>query len=186
MGIMGRTNLSQASIATGDPLMSLTEKQRIFVDSIMRGQTQTMAARSAGFSNIHVEANRLMKMPKIHESLQHLQRKYEKASQMTRKKVMNGLIEAIDMAKLQAEPATMVNGWREIGRMCGYYAAERKIIDINITAKRAVDQLETLSDAELLEMIEKDSELIEGEFTEVFSSVPVTGTDGADDATEAG
>jgi len=89
---------------------------------------------------------------------------------MTRKKVMDGMLEAIEMAKLQAEPATMVNGWREIGRMCGYYAAERKILDINITAKRAVDQLEMLSDGELLEMIERDSDLIEGEFTEVFEA----------------
>ena len=167
---MGRTTLSRASLATGDPLMSLTDKQKLFVDAMMRGQTQTLAARTAGFSNVHVEANRLMKMSKIHEALQYLHAKHERASQMTRKKVMDGMLEAIEMAKLQAEPATMVNGWREIGRMCGYYAAERKILDINITAKRAVDQLEMLSDGELLEMIERDSDLIEGEFTEVFEA----------------
>lgn len=167
---MGRTNLSRASLATGDPLMSLTDKQKLFVDAMMRGQTQTLAARTAGFSNVHVEANRLMKMSKIHEALQYLHAKHERVSQMTRKKVMDGMLEAIEMAKLQAEPATMVNGWREIGRMCGYYAAERKILDINITAKRAVDQLEMLSDGELLEMIERDSDLIEGEFTEVFEA----------------
>jgi phage terminase small subunit len=162
--------ISQASRATGNPLMSLTDKQKLFVDALMRGQSQTMAARSAGFADANVAANRLMKKPKIHESVAHLQRKYEKASQMTRKKVMDGMLEAIGMAKLQADPGVMVNGWREIGRMCGYYAAEVRKIDINITAKRAVDKLETLSDAELLEMIDKDSDLIEGEFTEVFEA----------------
>ena len=135
---MTRVITSQASIATGDPIMSLTPKQKIFVESLIKGQTQSLAARSAGYSNIHVEANRLMQMPKIHEAVAYLHRKHEKASQMTRKKVMDGLLEAIEMAKMQAEPATMVNGWREIGRMCGYYAAERKILDVNITAKRAV------------------------------------------------
>jgi phage terminase small subunit len=88
---------------------------------------------------------------------------------MTRKKVMDGMLEAIEMAKIQADPGVMVNGWREIGRMCGYYAAEKKVLDINITAKRTVDKMETLSDAELLEMIDRDSDMIEGEFTEVFS-----------------
>ena len=167
---MTRSSVSKVSLVTGDPLRSLTEKQRLFVDSLIRGLSQTMAARSAGYAQPHIDANRLMKKPKIHEAVSHLQRKYEKASQMTRKKVMDGMLEAIEMAKLQSEPATMVGGWREIGRMCGYYAAEKRVLDINITAKRAVDKLETLSDAELLEMIDKDSDMIEGEFTEVFAS----------------
>jgi hypothetical protein len=89
---------------------------------------------------------------------------------MTRKQVMDGFKEAIDMAKVQAEPATMVSGWREIARMCGYYAPEKREINVNITAKRAVDQLETLSDDELLEIIEKDSEVIEGEFEEILET----------------
>ena len=131
LGLMTRSSVSKVSLVTGDPLRSLTEKQRLFVDSLIRGMSQTMAAR---------------------------------------KKVMDGMLEAIEMAKLQSEPATMVGGWREIGRMCGYYAAEKRVLDINITAKRAVDKLETLSDAELLEMIDKDSDMIEGEFTEVFAS----------------
>ncbi len=161
---------SQASRVTGDPLHSLTDKQKIFVDAMIRGQTQTGAARAAGYSKPHQGANTLMKLPKIREAITHLQSKYERASQMTRKKVMDGMLEAIQMAKVQSDPGVMVNGWREIGRMCGYYAAERKILDVNITAKRAVDKLETLSDAELLEMIDKDSDMIEGEFTEVFAS----------------
>jgi phage terminase small subunit len=167
---MARNAVSQASIATGDPLMSLTDKQKIFVDALLHGQTQTMAARSAGYAQAPIDANRLMKKPKIHEALAYLHRKHERASQMTRKKVMDGMLEAISMAKLQADPGVMVNGWREIGRMCGYYAAEKHVLDINITAKRAIDKLETLSDAELLDMIDKDSDAIEGEFTEVFKA----------------
>ena len=90
---------------------------------------------------------------------------------------MDGMLEAIEMAKMQSEPGVMVAGWREIGRMCGYYAAEKKILDINITAKRAVDKLETLSDAELLEMIEEDNEAIEGEFAEVLEATQQTADD---------
>jgi len=160
----------RSAMITGDPTIDLTAKQKLFVDGMLRGMPQTTAARAAGYNNAPVDANRLMKNPKVQESLQFLQHKYEKASQMTRKKVMDGMLEAIEMAKVQAEPGVMVAGWREIGRMCGYYAAEKRVIDVNITAKRAVDKLETLSDAELLEMIEEDSEAIEGEFTEVIEA----------------
>lgn len=156
--------------ATGNPTLELTEMETIFVNNLLKGQPQTIAARGAGYSAPGVEATRLMKKPKIQDALYYLQKKYEKASQMTRKKVMDGFTEAIEMAKAQGEPATMVNGWREIGRMCGYYAPEKKILDVNVTAKRAVDVIETLSDAELLEMIENDSEAIEGEFTEILES----------------
>jgi phage terminase small subunit len=159
---------------TGDPTMGLTDKQRAFIDNVLRGMPQTLAARTAGYANAPVEGNRMMKNPKIREALQILHYKHEKASQMTRKKVMDGMLEAIDMARIQGESGVMVAGWREIGRMCGYYAAEKKVIDINITAKRAVDKLEMLSDAELLEMIDKDSDAIEGEFTEVLEATQQT------------
>jgi hypothetical protein len=165
---MGRPSISKSSVATGNPTLSLSDQQRMFVDGIMRGTKQTHSARAAGYRDPATAANRLMRSARVVESIQYLQRGYEKSHQMTRKKVMDGMLEAIEMAKIQAEPATMVTGWREIGRMCGYYAAEKKVIDINITAKRAVDKLETLSDAELLEMIDEDSETIEGDFTEVF------------------
>lgn len=178
---MPRTDMRTAEI-TGDPTRALTEKQKLFVTHLIKGNKQTHSARLAGFANPDIEGSRLMKLPKIRESMRYLQRKMEKANDMTRKKVMDGMLEAIDMAKVQGEPGVMVAGWREIGRMCGYYAAEKKQIDINITAKRAVDKLETMSDAELLEMIEEDSSAIEGEFTEIVEDVQEAADAGFDDA----
>jgi phage terminase small subunit len=161
---------SEAAHITGDPMVGLTDKQKLFLEGILRGMPQTTAARAAGYANPSMEANRQLKHPSMQEALQLMHRKHEKASHMTRKKVMDGMLEAIEMAKTQSEPGVMVAGWREIGRMCGYYAAEKKEISVSITSKRAVDKLETLSDAELLDMIEKDSEAIEGEFTEVIEA----------------
>ena len=156
--------------ATGNPVLALTDQQKQFVEGLLAGMPQTTAARAAGYSVPNVEGTRLMNNPKVVEALQYLQRKYEKASQMTRKKVMDGMLEAIELAKIQGEAGVMVAGWREVGRMCGFYAAEKKEINVNITAKRAVDQLELLSDAELLEMIDGDTEAIEAEFTEVLDA----------------
>lgn len=160
----------QVSKLTGDPTLGMTDKQKLFLDGLLRGVPQTIAARSAGYAKPNVEAVRQLKNPKMQEALQVLHRKYEVASKMTRKKVMDGMLEAIEIAKTQSEPGVMVAGWREIGRMCGYYAPDKKVIDVNITAKRAVDKLEMLTDAELLEMVEEDSETIEGEFSEVLTA----------------
>ena len=69
---MPRAITSQASIVTGDPLLSLTPKQKVFVESLIRGQTLSLAARSAGYENVSVAANRLMQMPKINEAVAYL------------------------------------------------------------------------------------------------------------------
>jgi len=156
---------------TGNPLKRLTEKQKAFVEQVvLKGQKQTMAARLVGYTHPEVEGTRLMQNPIVQDAIRYLHRRHEKASDMTRKQVMDGFKEAIDMAKLQSEPGVMVAGWREVARMCGYYAPEKKVIDVNYTAKRVVDKLETLSDAELQELIEEDTEAIEGEFTEILET----------------
>jgi hypothetical protein len=56
--------------------------------------------------------------------------------------------------------------------MCGYYAPEVKEINVNVGAKRVIGQLEVLSDQELMELIEKDSAVIEGEALEVLRDRP--------------
>jgi hypothetical protein len=167
---MGRPVKTRLSLTVENPLHNLTPQQRRFIDNMLKGQSQTVAARAAGYSFPASAACKLLGQANIQEGLRYLHKKYEKNADMNRKKVMDGFKEAIDMAKIQGDPATMVSGWREIGRMCGYYAPEKKEIDINITAKRAVDKLETLSDAELLEMIENDEEAIDGEYTEILET----------------
>lgn len=83
-------------------------------------------------------------------------RKNELVIEMTREKAMNGFMEAVEMARIQADPATMIKGWTEIARMCGYYAPDTKKIEVSVSAKRLVDKFETMSDDELLKYAEKD------------------------------
>lgn len=66
-----------------------------------------------------------------------------------------GLLDAVEAARLQGDAGAMIRGWSEIGRLMGYYAPERQIkIHANIAAKRVIDKLETLSDQELLKLVE--------------------------------
>lgn len=75
--------------------------------------------------------------------------------QISRQHVLEGLQTGIAMAREQGDVHAMIAGWREIAKMCGYYAPERKVIAISASANRVVAQLEALSDAELLQLAEK-------------------------------
>ena len=35
------------------------------------------------------------------------------------------------MAREQQDPAAMIAGWREIAKLCGYYAPERRRIEVS-------------------------------------------------------
>jgi hypothetical protein len=39
--------------------------------------------------------------------------------QIERNEAVQGLVEAIELGRVQADPAAMIAGWREIGRMLG-------------------------------------------------------------------
>jgi hypothetical protein len=172
---------SKHVVAVTSPLHYLTDQQRLFVDQIIKGKAPGVAARIAGYANPEIQGHAIVKSPKVQAAIKYLYKKHEKASDMTRKKVMDGMLEAIDMARMQADAGVMVSGWREIGRMCGYYAPEVKKIDISISAKRVIDKLETLSDEDLLQLVEESSQIIEVQATEILDDLQK-----ADEAPEEG
>ena len=116
-----------------------------------------------------ISAYRLAKDPAILKIYHREKEAYAAAVGMTRQKVMEGLLEAVEMAKIQADPTAMIAGWREVGKMCGYYEPVKKQIDVNITGNVVMQRLNKLSDAELLKLIETETaNALEGEFTEVL------------------
>lgn len=54
------------------------------------------------------------------------------------------------------EPMAMVAGWREIARICGFYKnAEPPVATANLDGARLRAKIKAMSDAELLETIDK-------------------------------
>ena len=143
---------SKEKAARVSPDKPLTEQQLAFAKGWAAGESITTAAHRAGYADDRV-GYRMAVMPNILRVYHAEKVRYEEASQMTRKRVMDGLLEAVDMAKLLAEPASMVSGWREIGKMCGYYEPVKRTLDINIKGDVTVRQLNGMSDAELLKLI---------------------------------
>lgn len=84
------------------------------------------------------------------------------ATNMSRQQVMKGILEAIDMAKDQRQPNSMITGWKEIGRMCGFYEPERREITVSVDGKQMLEDLKTVSREKLLELANQQ-DIIEGE-----------------------
>lgn len=131
----------------------LTEKAKLFVKYWAQGESISSASARAGYGDGATYAYRIVHYPQVKALYAEEKRLYEEASQMTRKRVMDGLLEGVEMAKMMAEPASVIAGWREIGKMCGYYEPVK--VRLSSAAGDALtDRLERMSDAELLKLIQ--------------------------------
>jgi phage terminase small subunit len=148
------SNLSAEEMALViSPDKLLTEKQKLFVKFWAEGDSIPGASRRAGYADGAQMAYRMVKMPNILKLRNEYAAKYEEEAQMDRKQVMDGFKEAIEMARLMAEPANMIAGWREIGKMCGYYAPVETRVKVDVSGNLVLDKMNSLTDAELLKII---------------------------------
>jgi len=154
------TSANKATLALANPDRPLTEKQKLFVKEWASGETILSASFRAGYSDSGAMGYRMSRDPAILKIYNMEKALYEEASQMTRKKVMDGLLEGIEMAKLTSEPASVIAGWREVGKMCGYYEPVKRTIDVTVNGSVNIKRLESMSDTELLK-------LVKGEVTDV-------------------
>lgn len=138
----------------------MTDKQRLFVRKLVDGQMTVIGAtKAAGYKDVD-QGYDLLKQPKIKAAVAAAREKYAIASGMTRQKVIDGFVEAIDMARIKADPLTMVSGWREIGKMCGFYEPTKTKLEISVRGKVMLEKMSALSDEELLQLAHEH----EGEF----------------------
>lgn len=136
-----------------DPDRPLTEKAKLFVKFWAQGESIKAASEKAGYGDGATYAYKVARMPQAVALYNEEKRLYEESCQMTRKKVMDGLLEGIEMAKMMAEPATVINGWKTVGQMCGYFEPIKKRIELNVTGQLALNKMEQMSDAQLLDLL---------------------------------
>ncbi len=144
----------------------LTPQQQKFVDGIEMGLKPTQAAKAAGYSKPPQAAHQQMQKAPVKAALDTIHQRTRKNLRMTREKVEGGIMRAIEMAELQADPQSMIRGYAEINRMCGFYAPEQKEVKLSTNARRAKTQFESMPEEELLKILSSD-DVIDGEFEEV-------------------
>lgn len=138
-----------------------TAPQQKFLDGIAAGLFPVQAARAAGYKAPDEEAKRLLKVPYLQPLLADIRATHEHEMHMTRAKVHRVITDAIEMARLQADPAVMIRGAEVIAKMCGYNAPEEKRIELTAPLRRIRGKFETLSDEELLLALPDHSSVVD-------------------------
>jgi hypothetical protein len=126
-----------------------------FVQEYLVDRNGAAAAVRAGYSSKTARqiAYELLTRPDVAEAVRVGEAEIAANAQVTRAAVMQGFQEAIELGRARADPAAMIAGWREIAKMCGYYAPERKTIELSTAALAVSAQFEEMTDAELANLI---------------------------------
>jgi phage terminase small subunit len=143
----------------------LTERQQKFVEGILNGMAPVAAARYAGVQRHAQSAScHMANSLAVQRAIEKGRADYEKANMMTKKRVMDGFLEAIDVARLQADSVAMTGGWREIAKMCGYYEPTRHKLEVSVNGQVVIQKLQSLNDEQLLQLADGQADALDGEF----------------------
>lgn len=135
----------------------LTDKQSAYVELRAMGADQQNAVKTVyGPSMNTTDAKDIEKSPKVTQALINARAKNAYMLGLTREKVLQGFMDAIDQARVMADPVAQIAGWREIAKVCGFYAPETKKVEIVGSAKKVLDRMSALSDDELLKIYQAE------------------------------
>lgn len=129
----------------------LTPKQRRFVEEYLVDANGTQAAIRAGYgvASARVTAHRLLTNAAVSEAIGTRQHADRQRLGMEREDVLKGLLEAVYMAREQMNPAGMVAGLREIGKLMGFYAPQHVNVSVEAAPSDELRRMEAMSDSEL-------------------------------------
>ena len=143
--------------------MKINERQSKFAEEYQRCGNASEAARRAGYgaAGSRVTAHRLLTNANVRAALAARQRIAASEAWLTRQDAISGLQEAIAVALQQGNSAAMIAGWREIGRMLGFYEPEVHKVELGADGTRLQAKFTSMSDGELLALATGQSVLTE-------------------------
>jgi phage terminase small subunit len=133
---------------------ALTTRQALFVAAYKGNATQ--AALDANFSprSARQHAARMMANAAIQAALAARQGVDARRLEISRQDAIRGLLEAIDQAREQSNPAAMIAGWKAIGQMLGFFEPVKHRVEVaTVPDSDLMRKLHTMSDAELSALI---------------------------------
>lgn len=139
------------TLETAAPDSKLPVRQARFLDEFILTGNAAEAARKAGYSErgAKVTACRLLTKPNLQQAL--AAKKQAKAVELELRKdhVIAALLQALNLARSQANPAAIVAAAREIGRLLGFYDPEVVKVPLSAEGARLKALHEDMSDEEL-------------------------------------
>ena len=136
----------------------LTARQAAFIPAFLASGNATASAVKAGFSvrGASVAGNRMLRNASVQAALQARQAADAARLSISREDVLAGLLEAVNLARDQRNPAGMVGGLKELAKMLGMYPVDRLKVDVEVggVGQAEMGRMERLTDAELLAIIQ--------------------------------
>ena len=136
----------------------MAPKQLRFAEEYALDHNGAAAAVRAGYAPkaARQTASELLTKPNIRSLVAQHEAEAAERLAVTRERVLAELQATIALAREQGNPMAQIAGWREIAKICGYYAPECKQIELQRDATPIHIQLEAMSDAQLLELCRHD------------------------------
>lgn len=163
----------EKSAENTDPIHQM-KVQRLVEGHILMNMTQRQASFYAGFSP--EQGRRILKKdPIARREIEELRKQMATRYEVSKERVVRGMVDAIERAKMLGQPNTELTGWKELGRMHGMYAPTEHRVHVSKDAARIERELQELPHHELLKIAAgsgnwaetNQMEVIDGEFVEV-------------------
>lgn len=142
----------------------LTTQELSFVEGILAGLTPSQAYKQAGYTSrlSTLQPHHPLNRPAVQAAIRARQNEMRDEARISRSDVLRGFQRAIKDAQLQADSVAQIAGWREIGKMLGYYEPEKREIVLSDKREEAIRQLQEISMDELMDLA--GDSVIDGEF----------------------
>lgn len=136
-------------------LPKLTPRQRLFVDEYVLCNNASEAARRAGYSErtARAIACEILTKPDVQEAIRAVKAENAARLDLTRQDVLAGILEAIEMARVMADPTAMLAGYRDLARMCGFNEPEVHRVEASASASAVVARFVAMTDDELAALV---------------------------------
>jgi len=140
--------------------IGLTSEEANFVYNVeVLNLPARTAAKMAGMPPTKVVA------PHIVQARELARRALQGHLAITKEDVVHGYKDAVDMARVLAEPLTMLVGWEKIAKILGYDQPQRVDININASVEVQKNVVKSMSDEELVRQLGAGN-VIDAEFYE--------------------
>ena len=162
--------MSRASLARGidnskpRKPSAVNPRHKKVVDAVMEGATESDALRAGGYHP--VGGRNVMRKEEVQDMLAEARAEVEDLTTIKRLDVLNLFMEAIDMARTLADPGQMINGADKVAKMMGYYAPEKKLVELSVGQNVLQAKFQQMTDEELLEIAAGRAKVVDGEVLE--------------------
>lgn len=129
----------------------LTEAQAEYVDAVLTNTPVSAATTNTA---------QMSRSATVQAEIARAREEISDATSLKRLDVIEGILDGIGVARMMSDGGNVIRGWTEIGKILGHYAPEVKTLNLNINQQRLRTKFESLSDEDLMAIIEGEAKEI--------------------------